>query len=405
MKRKKGQPSLRSVTHVRDPRYPGISLRITELRRDGALFAARQVFKDGRLRPKYVKIKPEVTWVSLGSTNRERIDRATALALDLIERIATEPDEEPSGPGITLGQLIQKFETDGLHGRTERYKNGMLTSIKRVRDYLGADLAVKAIKPSHVQKWMAHRSGVLVAGKADLVALSIVINWAVGEEILDANPLATKMARKAMHVDHRPRRPVATPERYKALSAVADKFPPAFAVLLDLAWHAGHRVSAMVGSRDGEFVGLRWKDVTFKPTKDAPYGSITWYAGIRPDKKKHEHTVPMNELASATLFRWRKEMGSVGFVFADPRDQTKPLSYYDCKRWLRRAEVKAGLDHEQQNGWHSFRRGWATARKHLPLKDVVAAGGWSETSGPETVSEVYQHADRETTRAVALHVA
>ncbi len=403
MKRKKGHKPLRSVTRIRDPRHPGISIRITELKTDGPLFAARQV--GGR--PRYQKLAPEVTWISLGQTNKERVAQATALGLDLIERIGTESDEEPSGPDLTLGGLIKRFETDGLHGRTARYRKGMLTSVKRVRDYLGVDLAVRDLKPSHVQKWMAHRNGVLVAGRADLVALSIVVNWAVGEGLLDANPLATKMARKAMHVDHRPRRPVATPERYKALCAVAEKLPPAFTVLLDLAWHAGHRVSAMVGSRDGEFVGLRWRDVAFKQTKDAPFGSITWYAGIRPDRKKYEHSVPMNALASATLLRWRQDAGGVGsaFVFPDPRDRAKPLSYYDAKRWLRRAETKAGLEHERQGGWHSFRRGWATARKHLPLKDVVAAGGWSETSGPETVSEVYQHADRETTRAVALHVA
>src|SRR5207247_3612750 len=147
---------------------------------------------------------PEVTRKSLGGDTREQVRKATAIAYGIIENLATGSDDEgePSGPDLTLGGLIKRFETDGLHGRSERYRNGMLSSVKRVRDYLGADLAVKDLKPSHVQKWMAHRSGVLVAGKADLVALSIVINWAVGEGLLDANPLATKMARKAMHVDH-----------------------------------------------------------------------------------------------------------------------------------------------------------------------------------------------------------
>jgi hypothetical protein len=43
VKRQKGNPSLRSVTRIRDVRYPGILLRVTELKRDGPLFAARQV--------------------------------------------------------------------------------------------------------------------------------------------------------------------------------------------------------------------------------------------------------------------------------------------------------------------------------------------------------------------------
>jgi integrase len=402
VKRKNGNPSLRSVTRVRDPRFPGISIRVTELKRDGPLFAARQV--NGK--PRYQKLTPEVTWISLGATEKARQQKATALALDLIERIATEPDDEgePSGPDLTLGGLIKKFETDGLHGRPARYRNGMLTSIRRVRDYLGADLAVKDLKPSHVQKWMAHRSGVLVAGKADLVALSIVINWGSGEGLLDANPLATKMARKAMRVEHQPRRPVATRERYEQLKGTAAKLPPAFGVLLDLAWHAGHRISAMLGARDGEFSGLRWRDVSFKATEDAPHGAITWYAGVRSDRKKHEHTVQMNKQASATLARWQKQTGGVGaaFVFSHPHDRTTPLSYYDAKRWLKRAEVKAGLAHEKQGGWHALRRGWATMRKAMPIQDVALVGGWLDTM---TVGEVYQQPDAKTTRRVALHVA
>ncbi len=170
MKRKNGNPSLRSVTRIRDVRHPGISIRITELKRDGPLFAARQV--NGR--PRYQKLAPERTWISLGSTNKERVAEAEALGLDLIERIATESDaEEPSSPDLTLGGLIKRYETDGLHGRTPRYRNGMLSSIKRVRDYLGADLAVKDLKPSHVQKWMAHRKadGVVVGRVAAVKAV------------------------------------------------------------------------------------------------------------------------------------------------------------------------------------------------------------------------------------------
>lgn len=296
MKRKTGNASLRSVTRIRDPRFPGVLLRITELKHDGPLFAARQV--NGR--PRYQKIAPETTWLSLGPTNKARVVKATALALDLIERIATEPDDEdePAGDGLTLGQLVKKFEVDGLHGRTERYKNGMLTSVRRVMECLGADLAVRDIKPSHVQKYLTHRNGVLVAGHRDLVSLSIVMNWAVGEEILDANPFAKPKVRTAMKTNHKPRQPVATRERYEKLKGVAGKLPPAFAVLLDLAWDAGHRISAMLGDRDGEFAGLRWRDVSFKVTEDAPFGEITWYAGIKPDRKKHEHTVQMNERAS-----------------------------------------------------------------------------------------------------------
>ena len=40
-----------------------------------------------------------------------------------------------------------------------------------------------------------------------------------------------------------------------------------------------------------------------------------------------------------------------------------------------------------------FRRKWATERKHLPIQDVAAAGGWKNVS---VVQDIYQQADVET---------
>jgi hypothetical protein len=43
--------------------------------------------------------------------------------------------------------------------------------------------------------------------------------------------------------------------------------------------------------------------------------------------------------------------------------------------------------------WHAYRRAWATTRKHLPVIEVAAAGGWSDVG---TLMKCYQHADYET---------
>ena len=51
---------------------------------------------------------------------------------------------------------------------------------------------------------------------------------------------------------------------------------------------------------------------------------------------------------------------------------------------------------------HSLRRGWATARKHLPLHDVAAEGGWTDTA---TLMASYLHADEESRKTVALFIA
>ncbi len=297
MKRKKGNPKLWSVTHIRDDRHPHILVRVTELRGTPFLYLGRQV--EGKAR--YEVLKPRVTRVSLGSTPKEQEQKARALALNEIERIAREetaPTESRADGLLTLALLADRYERDGFAARSDAYKRDALAAIRRVAEFLGANTVLGDVKPSDVQKYVAHRlgQGVTAAARGDLVALSIGINWAVGEGLLEVNPLSAKRAREAMKIEHKPRRPVASPERYQKLQTVAPMLPPAFGVLLDLAWHTGHRIAAILG----------------------------------------------------------------------------------------------------------LRRGWATARKHLPIQDVAVGGGWLDTVTPATI---YQQADAETTLAVATHVA
>lgn len=47
----------------------------------------------------------------------------------------------------------------------------------------------------------------------------------------------------------------------------------------------------------------------------------------------------------------------------------------------------------------AFRSGWATSRKHHPLKDRARAGGWAST---ETLARCYEQEDDETTLRVVL---
>ena len=62
-----------------------------------------------------------------------------------------------------------------------------------------------------------------------------------------------------------------------------------------------------------------------------------------------------------------------------------------------KAERLAGLPHQKQGGWHVFRRAWATRRKHLPVQDVMEAGGWRDINA---LQKAYQAADPETVRKV-----
>jgi hypothetical protein len=73
------------------------------------------------------------------------------------------------------------------------------------------------------------------------------------------------------------------------------------------------------------------------------------------------------------------------------------LSLVSGQQCIRLAEKRAGLLRQRQGGWHAFRRAWATARKHMPLQDVMAAGGWRD---PGALTRAYQQADAETVRKV-----
>ncbi len=68
-------------------------------------------------------------------------------------------------------------------------------------------------------------------------------------------------------------------------------------------------------------------------------------------------------------------------------------------KWLRKGEKLAGLEPLRGTLWHSYRRKWATERKHMPDVDVAHAGGWKNTVSLETA---YQQADAETTLRVVL---
>lgn len=86
-------------------------------------------------------------------------------------------------------------------------------------------------------------------------------------------------------------------------------------------------------------------------------------------------------------------------MFPSPADPTKPLPASTADGWLLRAEELAGLEHLERGRRHCFRRAGATARKHLPLKDVAEAGGWQTTA---TLLNCYQQADDYTVEEVVL---
>jgi hypothetical protein len=102
----------------------------------------------------------------------------------------------------------------------------------------------------------------------------------------------------------------------------------------------------------------------------------------------------------ATLIRILDERGlASGYLFPSPIDPARPVNKDLACEWLRQAERLAELALQEGSAWHAYRRGWATARKHLPLADLAAAGGWK---GTEALQRCYLHADDATMLAVVM---
>src|SRR5437879_834978 len=144
MRRKKGNPKLWSVTGIRDDRYPHIRVRINELGGSPFLYLGRQI--DGK--PRYSVLQPKVTRASLGSTPKEQEQKARALALNEIARIAKEETAPaPRSSTLTVATLADRYERDGFAGRTDAYKRDALSAIRRIAAFLGTGTLLEDVKP------------------------------------------------------------------------------------------------------------------------------------------------------------------------------------------------------------------------------------------------------------------
>lgn len=149
-------------------------------------------------------------------------------------------------------------------------------------------------------------------------------------------------------------------------------------------------IAEATGKRIGSIIQLTWEDVDFQT------GVIRWRA--EADKKGYDWEIPTSPDLLRDLAVYREASGrSSGLLFPSERRPNQPVQRRVIDEWLMIAEREAGLPKLTYGRWHPYRRKWATERKHLPLKDVAAAGGWKDAS---TLLKCYQQPDRETLLAV-----
>jgi integrase len=227
--------------------------------------------------------------------------------------------------------------------------------------------------------------------------LRTVLRWACQVPTADGGRWLERDPLHGVKVEQEknPRRPIASWARFqKTRTALQELAAGTDDLLVKHRWikiEFALVIAEATGRRLGSIRALEWDDF------DLEQGRIVWRA--EADKRGNEWIVPMPERLYDAVTDFRKRMGATtGPVFISERGKGKIImNRRQFLRWLDEAEQHAGLRKMRMGSWHPYRRKWATERKHLPLVDVAAAGGWK---GTQMLLKCYQQPDPDTILAV-----
>lgn len=374
----------------------GLRVRLFQKRRDGVFLRAMWIPGVGR------------DQTSLETADRDEAERlGRALLAELEEKAST-----PRAGAVRLGEVWRRYRTECTTHldntpRTIHYESSL---IERIIRFYGRTYDVRRLSALEWRRYeLARRAGHIreANGKpgrpvrdrsvhGDFVILRTVLRWACqvtiadGEHWLERDPLAgVKVAQ-----EKNPQRPIASWARFEkirsALRRLADEATTLPAKHRWIKTELALVLAEATGRRIGSIRALEWEDL------DVEQGRILWRAEF--DKRRNEWIMPMPERLYDEIHEFQERLGwSTGPIFTGERDPSKPMHATAFRAWLNRAEEAAGVRHLPSGGWHPYRRKWATERKHLPLVDVAAAGGWK---GTQMLLQCYQQPDPDTILAV-----
>lgn len=330
---------------------------------------------------------------SLGHTDRKQAVREAAeLAL-----LRASGEAQPSR--VTLGVLCERYLAESKHRvdgslKTEQYRRDCAARARHLTGWFGADCEASALTPERFGEYSRARRVGRVTGRTvrtrslqcDLKLLKAVFRWATGvyeagKPLLERNPLASLSAPRETN----PKRPLLEDSAVEALLAVAHQVSPLLPALMVLMDSTGRRLSSVLG--------LRWDDVDLEKQR------IRWRAELEKTRRASETPLPKAALPALQALRRAQPAIGSALLFPHPKRSMagQPVTRHLASYWLQRAFSLAKLPRPDGSLWHTFRRRWATLRKHLPLKDVAAAGGWKDLT---TLLTCYQQPDEDTLREV-----
>lgn len=279
-----------------------------------------------------------------------------------------------SDPKTVTLAVWERFQVDRREGRIDA--RGRTPRLQGDEERCGGLDASKSPQPLGAGSRVGNPAVRPRVIRADLMWLRTVLRWAKAHGMIESNPCEDW----PLPADPNPRRSMATEERLEAILKVARKHGYLWELL---------SLCAETGRRIGAVRQLRYSDLRLKV---GPHGSIRWPA--HTDKGRRENVIPMSAHARRAVDHVVTARPGIGDapLFPHPKDAANPITEHYVRRWLEQAERRAGLEHLPGTLWHSYRRKWATERKHLPSVDVAAAGGWTN---PRTLETIYQQPDAE----------
>lgn len=330
---------------------------------------------------------------SLGHTDKKRAMREAA------ELALLRASGEALTPKATLGALCERYLAECTHRndgslKTELYRRDCAARANRLVQWFGAHCKATALTPERFAEYSRARRAGKVSGRVvrtrslqcDLKLLKGVFKWATGvyeagKPLLERNPLAALSAPREVN----PRRPLLEDSAVEALLSVADQVSPLLPALIVLMDSTGRRLSSVLG--------LRWDDV------DLDKQRIRWRAELEKTRRASETPLPKAALPALQALRRAQPAIGSALLFPHPKRSMagQPVTRHLASYWLQRTFRLAKVAKPDGTLWHAFRRRWATLRKHLPLKDVAAAGGWKDVT---TLLTCYQQPDEDTLREV-----